>query len=103
MIAPAGPLAAHPAYRAALDKAQPLTAVHSDDLANIAQLARAGHGLGLLPDDLGQPGLERLFPLPDVPENSLWVLTHPDLRSLPRVSLLMGYLARALPAALTKT
>lgn len=102
VIGPTGKLAAHPAYASALGAGHRLTAVKCDDLTNMAHLASAGHGLALLPDDLGGPDLVRLFGMPDIAANSLWVLTHPDLRSLPRVSVLMGYLAKTLPETLAR-
>lgn len=102
IIGPTGKLASHPAYASALGAGHRLTAVKCDDLTNMAHLAGAGHGLALLPDDLGGPDLVRLFEMPDIAANSLWVLTHPDLRLLPRVSVLMGYLAKTLPETLAR-
>ncbi|WP_245848259.1 LysR substrate-binding domain-containing protein [Actibacterium ureilyticum] len=100
LISPAGKLAAHPAYSALFTLDQARTDLRCDDLTSIAGLAAAGHGLALLPDDLARPDLVRLLGLTDIPPNSLWVLTHPDLKSIPRVSLLMGYLAKAVAASL---
>ncbi len=95
LVAPAGMLARHPAFRPILTENQPLTAVRCDDLTTIASLAAQGHGTALLPDDMRRPDLVRCFTYPPAPQNCLWALTHPDLRNLRRVSLLMGFLSNA--------
>lgn len=95
LVGPAGTLARHPAYAAVLSGSQPLTAVCSDDLTAMASLAAQGLGVALLPDDLRRPDLCRLFAYGPAQANSLWILTHPDLRSLTKVSLLMSFLADA--------
>ncbi|TYC54135.1 LysR family transcriptional regulator [Rhodobacterales bacterium] len=95
LLAPAGTLARHPAFRTILSEAQPLSLVSCDDLTTMASLAAGGHGIALLPDDMRRPDLVRICPYPAAPANCLWILTHPDLKGLRRVSLLMGYLARA--------
>ncbi|MFD1697196.1 LysR family transcriptional regulator [Roseibium aestuarii] len=95
LIAPAGQLARHPAYGTILAGGQPLSAVCCDDLTTIASLAAEGHGATLLPDDMRRSDLSRLFAYPLAPPNCLWVLTHPDLRDLKRVTLLMGFLSNA--------
>ena len=68
----------------------------SDDLDAMAALAVAGLGLTLLPRDQVVPGLVPLFPLLPAVHTDLWLLTHPDLRQVPRISALMAFLARAL-------
>ncbi|MEM9631805.1 MAG: LysR family transcriptional regulator [Pseudomonadota bacterium] len=95
LVAPTGQLLHHPAFNAILTDQQPLSPVRCDDLTTIASLAADGHGIALLPDDLQRPDLERCFSYPDAPPNTLWVLTHPDLRNVRKISLLMGYLANA--------
>lgn len=95
LIAPAGPLARHPAYRRVLEDGQALYPLKCDDLTVMASLAAQGQGVALLPDDLRRPDLVRCFTYPHASQNTLWVLTHMDLRTLPRVSVLMGNLARA--------
>lgn len=92
VLSPAGTLAAHPAF-AALQTCDGHIA--SDDLPTMAALAAAGHGLALLPDDTARPDLVRCFTYSAAPPNSLWVLTHADLRGVTRVALLMGFLAKA--------
>lgn len=95
LIAPAGQLLRHPAFRTALGRTQPLTAIKCDDLTTMACLAAEGCGVALLPDDLQRPDLKRCFTYPAATVNTLWILTHPDLRSVRRISLLMGFLANA--------
>lgn len=95
LLAPGGQLARHPAFAPLVGGAQPLTAIRCDDLTAMASLAAHEHGVALLPDDMRRPDLRRLFAYSPAPPNSLWILTHPDLRRLRNVSLLMGYLAAA--------
>lgn len=95
LIAPAGQLLRHPAFNAILTEQQPVSPVRCDDLTSIASLAAYGQGIALLPDDMQRPDLERCFAYPDAPPNTLWVLTHPDLRSVRKISLLMAFLANA--------
>lgn len=95
LIAPAGQLMRHPVFAAAATERNRLSAVRCDDLTAMASLAAAGHGVALLPDDIRRPDLTRCFTYADAPPNCLWVLTHPDLRSIRRISLLMGFLAKS--------
>lgn len=67
----------------------------SDDLVAMAALAQSGHGLALLPDDQQRPELIALFPLPAGKASNLWLLTHPDLRQVERIRLVMRHLAEA--------
>jgi len=95
LVAPAGMLAHHQAFRSILADGQPLTTIRCDDLSTVASLAASGHGVALLPDDMRRPDLLRRFTYPLAPANCLWVLTHPDLRGLRRITLLMGFLSNA--------
>lgn len=95
LVAPSGMLARNPAFQSINLDEQPQTAVRCDDLTTMASLAAYGHGLALLPDDMRRPDLRRCFTYAQAPKNSLWVLTHPDLRTLNRISLLMGFLSNA--------
>lgn len=66
-----------------------------DDLTAMSYFAESGQGLALLPDDQCRSELTRLFPvIVDKPSN-LWLLTHPDLRNVERIKLVMQHLARA--------
>ncbi|WP_108788071.1 LysR substrate-binding domain-containing protein [Erythrobacter sp. Alg231-14] len=43
-----------------------------------------------------EPSLTRLTQSPPVPQQDIWVLTHPDLRNTPRIRLLMDFIAQAM-------
>lgn len=60
-----------------------------DELTAMSYLAEAGHGLAFLPDDQARPGIQRLFGLPAAQASELWLLTHPDLREVERIRLVM--------------
>ena len=64
----------------------------TDDLVAMSSMACSGLGIAILPDDLAQPGLERLFTYEQGNENQLWVLTHPDLRKVARIKEVMRFL-----------
>lgn len=95
LVAPAGMLARHQAFAGILSGGQPLTTIRCDDLTTIASLAAGGHGVALLPDDMRRPDLMRCFTFSSAPPNCLWILTHPDLRAVRRISLLMGFLSNS--------
>lgn len=59
-------------------------AARCNDLSTMAELCRAGVGLAILPSDQEHREVTPLFELPDVP-GQLWLLTHPDLRNVPRI------------------
>lgn len=65
----------------------------SDDLVAMSSLAQSGHGLALLPNDQQRPELKALFALPPGKTSNLWLLTHPDLRQVERIKLVMRHLA----------
>lgn len=94
-IAPAGQLARHPAFADIMADCKNLYAVRCDDLTAMAGIAARAHGFALLPDDLRRSDLARCFTYPGAMPNSLWVLTHPDLRRVRRISTLMGFLAKS--------
>jgi DNA-binding transcriptional LysR family regulator len=70
--------------------------LRSDDLVTMSQMASTGMGLAILPDDLRIPSLERLFTFKPAAANKLWVLTHPDLRKVERIKIVMKYLTQSL-------
>lgn len=70
-------------------------AARSDDLVAMSWLAQSGHGLALLPNDQQRPELEALFALPPGKTSNLWLLTHPDLRQVERIKLVMRHLTDA--------
>jgi DNA-binding transcriptional LysR family regulator len=70
----------------------------SNDLDSMAALAVAGVGLALLPQDQVMPGLTRLFRVTPPVHTQLWLLTHPDLRRVPRIQALMDFVTERLRA-----
>lgn len=62
----------------------------------LAEAIEAGIGIGHLPCFIGdvRPGLVRIAGQGEVVSGDLWLLTHPDLRHVPRVRALMDALAR---------
>eukprot|EP00903_Cladosiphon_okamuranus_P002061 g2059.t1 len=66
-------------------------------LPSAAQLMRDGQGIGLIPCYFGDPdpGLVRLPGIDPMPDMDLWVLTHADLKTNPRVRVLMDFLYEA--------
>lgn len=67
----------------------------SDDLVAMSWLAQSGLGLALLPDDQQRPELQALFACPQARTSNLWLLTHPDLRHVERIKLVMRHLGKA--------
>ena len=63
-----------------------------NDLVAMAALAESGLGLAFLPDDQQRKGLQRLWAFPPGLKSHLWLLTHPDLRQMERIKLLMKHL-----------
>jgi DNA-binding transcriptional LysR family regulator len=70
--------------------------IRSDDLVSMSHMCAASLGLAILPDDLKLPDIQRLFTFKSAPANKLWVLTHPDLRKVERIKIVMKYLTVAL-------
>jgi DNA-binding transcriptional LysR family regulator len=71
-----------------------------DTVGAIVAGIEAGLGAGLLPCFAGdrRPGLVRLAPPIAALATDLWLLTHADLRRVPRVSVLMEFLGQRLSA-----
>ena len=67
----------------------------SDDLTAMSYLVESGQGLAFLPDDQSRPELIKLFEIGDGFTSDLWLLTHPDLRNVERIKLVMQYLSQA--------
>lgn len=72
-----------------------------DDIHAALAAVRAGIGATRLACIIGdtEPGLQRLPDLPLFPYMPLWILTHPDLRTQPRVRAFMDHVAAALKDA----
>ncbi len=60
----------------------------ANTLDTMAALARTGLGLAVLPSDQLSPGLERLLAFEPPVAAALWLLTHPDLRTVARIRAL---------------
>lgn len=66
-----------------------------DDLTAMSYFAESGQGLAFLPADQLRPELTRLFALLESKPSNLWLLTHPDLRHVERIKLVMQHLTKA--------
>jgi DNA-binding transcriptional LysR family regulator len=69
--------------------------IRSNNLTNLMHSLKAGLGVGPLPTVLGDPerDLVRCFgPIPDFP-SSIWILTRPELREVPRIRAFMDFVA----------
>jgi len=64
-----------------------------NDAESLLQAVRTGLGRSLLPTFIANadPRLVRLSPEPSVLEREVWLLVHPDLRPLPRVSVVLDW------------
>jgi len=96
LIGATGALRNHPVFIWLDKNCSSNIAPRTDDLVAMACLANNAHGLAILPDDLKQKGLVRLFTFTEAKENQLWILTHPDLRKVERIKLVMTFLTEAL-------
>ena len=70
----------------------------ADTLLAMRAAARAGIGLALLPCFLAdpEPALFRVQPPDPALATGLWLLTHPELRRVPRVRVFLDHMAEAL-------
>jgi len=66
-----------------------------DELVAMSYFAEAGQGIAFLPDDQTRSGIVRLFDLGLDHTSDLWLLTHPDLRNVERIKLVMRHLSKA--------
>lgn len=64
-----------------------------DELMVMSSFAEAGQGLAFLPNDQKRDGLYQLFDFDHGKAGGLWILTHPDLRNVERIKLVMQHLA----------
>ena len=69
--------------------------IRCDELTAMAAFVEAGHGLAILPDDQQRPELKKLFTFELGESSDLWLLTHPDLRHVARIKLVMQHLAKS--------
>lgn len=92
LIGAAGGMKSLPAY-VWLDKEYPQQIkLRCDELTAMAAFVEAGHGLAILPDDQQRPGIIKLFTFEPGEKSDLWLLTHPDLRHVERIKLVMQHL-----------
>lgn len=65
-----------------------------NDADSLLQAVRTGLGRTLLPTFIAEedPRLTRLSPEPSVLSREVWLLVHPDLRPLPRISVVVDWL-----------
>ena len=66
----------------------------ADDLTSMSYLAQSQQGLALLPDDQARSGITKLFSISEIAPSDIWLLTHPDLRNVTRVKLVMQHISR---------
>jgi len=69
--------------------------IRCDDLVTMSFLTESGQGLAFLPDDQQRPEIKKLFTFEPGETSNLWLLTHPDLRYVERIKLLMQFLTTA--------
>jgi DNA-binding transcriptional LysR family regulator len=67
-------------------------------ILGLAQAVQAGVGIGVVPCFIGDrmPGLKRILKSPLVFNESLWLLTHPDLRNSARVRAFIDFMGKEL-------
>lgn len=92
LIGGEGAMSSLPAFQWLNNQMSDQQVARCNDLVAMAALAAAGYGIALLPDDQARDGLNRLFEFKPGKQSHLWLLTHPDLRKVERIKLLMNYL-----------
>lgn len=95
IIGATGNLAGLPAFSWLDKELAEQVSIRSDELVAMSYLAEAGHGLALLPNDQARPELNQLFTVDVGSKSDLWLLTHPDLRNVERIKLVMQHLTQA--------
>jgi len=83
-----------PAYILLEKKYSQQIKIRCDEMTAMAAFAEAGHGLAILPDDQQRPEIIKLFAFESGESSDLWLLTHPDLRHVERIKLVMQHLAK---------
>lgn len=68
--------------------------IRCDELIAMAAFAEQGHGIALLPYDQQREGVDVLFDLDVGWTSKIWILTHPDLRYVERIRLVIQHLGR---------
>lgn len=66
-----------------------------DDLTVMSCWAEVGEGLAFLPNDQERKGIRKILDFTPAKGSDLWILTHPDLRQVERIRLVMHCLVEA--------
>jgi DNA-binding transcriptional LysR family regulator len=69
-----------------------------DELMVMSSFAEAGQALAFMPSDQQRAGIQKIFTFDPGKTSDLWLLTHPDLRNVERIKLVMQHLAKAFSA-----
>lgn len=96
LIGASGKLLSTPAFAWLEDNLNSSISSRTDDLVAMRFIAETNNGVVLLPDEFNQGSLKKLFTFDECEDNKLWILTHPDMRNVKRISLVMQYLLRSL-------
>lgn len=67
--------------------------IRCDELTAMSYMAEHGHGLAFLPVDQRREGIVQYLEFPPGKSSDLWLLTHPDLRKVERIRLVINYLS----------
>ena len=92
LIGASGSLAFHPTYKDLNDRFLSSIITKTDDLTMMSLLAKNGVGIAIMPNDLKLPKLVKMCEFREVGPNKLWVLTHPELKNLQRIKIVMNFL-----------
>ncbi len=61
----------------------------------MSYFAESGQGLAFLPNDQQRPEINKLFTFEPGETSNLWLLTHPDLRYVERIKMVMQHLTKS--------
>ena len=64
----------------------------ASDVKTISTLCMQGLGLAILPTNYFCPNLVKLFEVEPQVKDTVWILTHPDLRNVARIKEFTRYL-----------
>jgi len=95
LIGATGSMKSLPAYLWLEKKFPQQIKIRCDELTAMSSFVEAGYGLAILPDDQQRPELKKLFTFEPGESSDLWLLTHPDLRHVERIKLVMQHLAES--------
>jgi len=95
LVGATGTMRSLPAFIWLEKNVQPQIHIRCDDLVAMSYVAESGQGLAFLPNDQQRPGIKKLFTFEPGESSNLWLLTHPDLRNVERIKLIMQHLTTA--------